>query len=103
MEDRSFNLDVFVDWANQYLLKSGSVGKLTLCQPTSKPAAYVEFDTNRVISRVTAWDSGEVTGEILEIATGKQIFSEEVAVKSESEFHNFLREFFRSLNFETEI
>jgi hypothetical protein len=102
MADIKFHLGVFVDWANHYLLEEGSTGKLTICEPTSKPAAYVEFDTNRVISRITAWDSGEIHGEVLEIMTGQQIFSEHVKVANRSDFVDFLRRFFGSVNFQNE-
>ena len=65
----------------------GLVYELNYCQPTDKPAMFLDFESRLHFGRVTVWVSGECELEVLEIASGDTVFSEHHELGSEREFH----------------
>jgi hypothetical protein len=69
-------LEVLENWAsnNRSKLKTkGITINFVRCSLTEKPAAYIDIDTARILARITAWSSGELQLEAIEVGSGKQL------------------------------
>ncbi len=60
--------------------------ELVYCEPTNKSAMYLSFESENQLGRVTVWVSGECEMEVLEKASGHQVYSETMQFNSEEEF-----------------
>jgi hypothetical protein len=49
---------------------------ITYCRPTDNSAMRLDFDSDRHIGRITLWESGACTIEILEIYSEESAFCE---------------------------
>jgi hypothetical protein len=81
-DTREFHLVDFVSWANHELLVAFPLASLEICEPNSNPAAFIELDTAKYMSRLTFWESGSVHCEIIDIKTGSHEWSEHTSVKT---------------------
>jgi hypothetical protein len=60
---------------------------LTYCEPTDNSAMRLDFETMKLLGRVTVWESGECDMEIVNIDSGEYVFREHHQFNNEMEFH----------------
>lgn len=63
---------------------------LTYCEPSDNSAMRLDFETKKLIGRVTVWESGHCEMEVINIKSGKQAFYEHHQCNNEIEFHKTL-------------
>jgi len=68
----------------------GFAYQLTYCEPSDDTAMRLDFDSPLHLGRVTAWESGACDLEVVEISTGRIVFSEHHQLNSDREFHSIL-------------
>lgn len=92
-------LQIFCAWANATIaaLPPEIHGQLTVGASSSNPAAMLDFDTPSVLGRITCWDSGDFYAEILDQASGRDLFDQEGACRSAEALTVQLRQFLQRL------
>lgn len=98
MMSQQFTLADFVSWAETELRDHYPQSSLTICEPSSNSAAFIEIDTNEVVSRLTFWTSGGVSAEVLSATTSEQIYSADGKVNSREDFGGFFSDFQQALS-----
>jgi hypothetical protein len=92
-----FRLSEFIDWARNDLPTRFPNALLTICEPTSNPAAFVEIDTNSEISRMTFWNSGDIDIEILPLDQGTPSSLEHHQIIAKAQFLKIAESYFEKL------
>ena len=60
---------------------------LTYCEPSDNSAMRLDFETTKLLGRVTVWESGECDMEAIDIESGDYVFREHHQCSNEMEFH----------------
>jgi hypothetical protein len=63
---------------------------LTYCEPSDNSAMCLDFETKKLMGRVTVWESGDCEMEAIDIESGKHAFYEHHQCNNEMEFHRTL-------------
>ncbi|MHC5728836.1 MAG: immunity protein TriTu family protein [Nostoc sp.] len=60
---------------------------LIYCEISDNPAMRLDFETSKLLGRVTVWESGDCDMEVIDIASGEYVFLEHHQFSNELEFH----------------
>ena len=60
--------------------------KLVYCEPTSKSAMYLDFESPTQLGRVTVWVSGECDMAVMNKNNGERVFGKTYHFNTEKEF-----------------
>jgi hypothetical protein len=61
--------------------------ELTYCEPSDNSAMRLDFESLRLLGRVTIWESGHCEMEVIDIISSENVFYEHHQFTSEREFH----------------
>lgn len=93
-------LQYFLDWgagACVDFLSRGIEATLTRCESTSNTGAVLDIWGQGRISRITAWDSGDVYLESLDVETGATVYSKALHLSPPFLFDEEFSDFFAKL------
>jgi hypothetical protein len=60
---------------------------LTYCEPSDNSGMRLDFETRRLLGRITVWESGQCDMEVVNIESGDCVFYEHHQFSTEIEFH----------------
>ena len=60
---------------------------LTYCELSDNSAMCLDFETMKLLGRVTVWESGHCDMDVIEIDSGENVFREHHQFSNELEFH----------------
>ena len=60
---------------------------LTYCKPSDNSAMRLDFETMKLLGRVTVWESGHCDMEVIDVESGDFVFYEHHKFSDEIEFH----------------
>jgi hypothetical protein len=63
---------------------------LTYCEPSNNSAMRLDFETIKLLGRVTVWESGHCEMEVIDVVSGDDVFYEHHQFSNEIEFHRTL-------------
>jgi hypothetical protein len=86
----------FINWGETVSCDSSTRVSLHIGEECDNRSAYIDFDKDEVIGRITCWDSGDYHSEIILIETERVLFSKSGSVKNES-FDICFKDFFSVL------
>jgi hypothetical protein len=88
-------LNKFLAWARdtEAALPPGVHAELTVGEKSANSAARLDVDTSSASGRVTCWESGTFHAEVLDLDTGKDLFSVSGAFCSPETLATQLQEF----------
>lgn len=84
------NFDRFQPGLESRFAAYGLQYALTYCEPSDNSAMRLDFETMKLLGRVTVWESGHCDMEVLSIDNGECVFYEHHQFISELEFHRTL-------------
>jgi hypothetical protein len=94
-------LSAFQDWLNgnfQSLQSNQCKFNIKHCgEKTDNPAIRVDVETSRVLGRLTVWESGNCTMEVIDIESEQMLMDEYRHLTSDN-FDNSFRSFFQNVS-----
>lgn len=94
-------LQDFEHWITLMMLKlkgKGIESEFISCAISDNPGVYVDFDTEKILARITFWQSGNYYLEAIDIESEQQLFSRHGVINSPHDFSKEFSEFFNLLN-----
>ncbi len=93
-------LEDFLRWAKerQSIERDKFSLTLTVSQPTSNPSARLDVDGPHSIARLTVWNSGDIDMEVLEIRSGKSIYTNQLFATAPCDFDVLFAAFFTAIS-----
>lgn len=94
-------LQYFIIWAKEKLnvvQAYGSFAAITMSEPNSNPSARLDIETDMAIARITFWDSGDMSAEVLDVESEQTIYYLNGNVSNFNEMDVTFRPFFNALN-----
>lgn len=95
-------LSAFLDWGNAKcakLMDCGYAASIIACEESSNTGALLELSSKQVLARITAWTSGDVYLEVINIASEQTTYSKHGCLSAAFDFDNEFREFFAAVGF----
>ena len=95
-------LSAFLEWGSkkrEQLARSNFNALLTIGEITSNPSARLDIDGDKVVARITAWNSGDIDLEIINIETEIAVYSKQICLCAPFRFDDEFSEFFMALGF----
>lgn len=94
-------LNSFLDWGSKKrveLVRNGFNVLLVSGEVTSNPSARLDIDSDKAVARITAWDSGDVDLEVINIETEVTTYSKQLRLSVPFQFDEEFHEFFTTLD-----
>jgi hypothetical protein len=98
-------LNAFLEWGNKRCVEFARNGfnvSLTSGEATSNSSARLDIDSEKAMARITAWDSGDVDLEIINIETEASMYSRQLSLTSPFRFDDEFHDFFVMLKLKAE-
>ena len=93
-------LNAFIDWASEKrdeLARNGFKTTLVVSDESSNPSARLDIDSETAVARITAWNSGDVDLEVINIEDETTIYSKQLSLSGAALFDCEFRDFFFAL------
>ena len=93
-------LNAFVDWANgkrDELTRNDFKVALVVSDESSNPSARLDVDSETAVARITAWNSGDIDLEVIDIEEEVTIYSKQLSLSGAVQFDSEFRDFFAAL------
>ena len=86
-------LEILQNWVSNnqsQLEEKGITVDLVKGPQHEKPSMYVDMNTENSLARVTAWSSGELQMEVIQVGSGKQLIVEARRAENPKEMIDFI-------------
>lgn len=91
----------FLDWAREALFKSkpqSIEARITESEASGSPSARLDVDTPAAVARITFWESGDYVAEVIDLETGRTLFSDHGQCRDGAVFSKQFAPFLKSLD-----
>jgi uncharacterized protein (DUF2147 family) len=93
-------LNTLRNWAESQSAAIAARGihmEITVGSTTVNPAMRLDLDSTQFMGRITYWESGECELEVIDIDTGKTMYSDYQILAVPTDFDNAFRDFLQVL------
>lgn len=78
-------IERFSETAKETLLVALPNSALVICEPTSNSAAYIEYETDRMICRLTYWEKGSLHYIGIDFPSGVERLTHDTLISADTD------------------